>query len=267
MQRSPVRSAVVTVPGGDAGDFFAAHNLEKVLAEDGVTISRSAGMPDVTVVLLRKNSPSAAKVLAGRNLFFDPVMHDEGYILVSAPGRITVIGDTAAGVFYGVQTLKQLVEFDGSACRIWTGTVRDWPAMKYRGVHDDLSRGPFPSLAFQKHQLEVFAANKVNLYSPYFEHTLQYSGDPLAAPPGSSLTRADARELVVFASHLHIMIVPEQEAFGHLHHVLQYEKYADVAETPQSLDSAIHCLSSGPLNAHRSPGSPPELLSVHKSLS
>ena len=28
------------------------------------------------------------------------------------------------------------------------------------------------------------------------------------------------------------MIVPEQEAFGHLHHVLQYEKYADLAETP-----------------------------------
>ena len=231
-QLLPLRSAVVTVPGGDADDYFSAHDLEKALAEDGVTISHAAGMRDVTVVLLRKNSPSAAKVLATSNLSFDPAMRDEGYILASVPGRVTVIGETAAGVFYGVQTLKQLIEFDGSASKIWTGTVRDWPAMKYRGVHDDLSRGPFPTLAFQKHQLEVFAANKVNLYSPYFEHTLQYSGDPLAAPPGSSLTRAEARELAAFASHLHIMIVPEQEAFGHLHHVLQYEKYAGVAETP-----------------------------------
>ncbi len=103
---------------------------------------------------------------------------------------------------------------------------------EYRGQHDDLSRGPFPTLAFQKHQLEVFAAHKINLYSPYFENNLEYSADPLAAPPGGALTRDEARELVAFATPLHIMIVPEQEAFGHVHHVLQYEKYANVAETP-----------------------------------
>jgi hypothetical protein len=159
-------------------------------------------------------------------------MHDEGYVVVSRAGSVAVIGETAAGVFYGAQTLKQMVESDGGVQKLWTGTIRDWPAMKYRGIHDDLSRGPFPTLEFQEHQLEVFAAHKVNLYSPYFEHTLQYSGDPLAAPPGSSLNRADAQTLAAFARRLHITIVPEQEAFGHLHHVLQYEQYSDLAETP-----------------------------------
>jgi hypothetical protein len=38
--------------------------------------------------------------------------------------------------------------------------------------------------------------------------------------------------LEAYASRRHILIVPEQEAFGHLHHVLQYEKYSDLAETP-----------------------------------
>ena len=163
-------------------------------------------------------------------------MHDEGYVLLSqktSTGEtVDIIGQTAAGVFYGAQTLKQLIEPSASGPQIWAATIRDWPAMKYRGEHDDLSRGPFPTLAFQKHQLDVFAAHKVNLYSPYFESNLEYSADPLAAPPGGALTRDEAKELVAFATPLHIMIVPEQEAFGHVHHVLEYEKYADVAETP-----------------------------------
>lgn len=227
-----LHSVVVVVPGGDAEDFFAAQDLSKTLAERGVVMAPAAGQANLTVVLLRRDSAQAKQLLTDEKISFDDAMHDEGYVLVSQAGRVTIIGETAAGVFYGIQTLKQMVESEGEAKKIWTGTVRDWPAMKYRGVHDDLSRGPFPTLAFQKHQLEVFAAHKVNLYSPYFEHTLRYSADPLAAPPGSSLTRAEAQELAAFARQLHITVVPEQEAFGHLHHVLQYEKYADMAETP-----------------------------------
>jgi hypothetical protein len=233
----PVRAAMVRVPGGDAEDSFAARNLEARLTQGGVAIASSASAADLTVELLRDTAAEAKALLAGNKLSFDAPMLDEGYVVVSrhtAEGHSTVaiIGHTAAGVFYGVQTLKQMLQQDGVAAKLWTGTIRDWPAMKYRGLHDDLSRGPFPTLTFQEHQLEVLAAHKVNLYSPYFEHTLEYPNDPLAAPPGSSLTRAEAQELEAFAHRLHIMIVPEQEAFGHLHHVLQYEKYSDLAETP-----------------------------------
>jgi hypothetical protein len=121
-----------------------------------------------------------------------------------------------------------------------TGTVRDWPAMKYRGIQDDLSRGPFPTLEFQKHQIRVFAALKANIYSPYFEHTLLYPNQPLAAPPGSAMSPSDVAELVSYARQYHITVLPEQEAFGHLHHVLKYDIYADVAETPHG-----HVLAPG----------------------
>jgi hypothetical protein len=104
--------------------------------------------------------------------------------------------------------------------------------MPYRGVHDDLSRGPVPTLDFQKKQIRTFAAYKINIYSPYFEHTMQYTGHPLMAPPGGTLTQAQARELVAYAAKYHITIVPEQEAFGHLHYLLNWEEYAPLAETP-----------------------------------
>ena len=230
-----LHSANISVPGGDAEDLFAAQNLSAALTADGVLVELS-GAVDLSVILLRDNSPEAHSLLEENHLSFAPEMEREGYVLVSQPtaeghARVMIVGHTSAGVFYGVQTLKQLVS-QGSKMQLWLATVRDWPAMQYRGIHDDLSRGPVPTLAFQKHQLDVFAAYKVNLYSPYFEHTLEYANDPLAAPPGGSLTRAEARELEAYASRLHILIVPEQEAFGHLHHVLQFEKYSDLAETP-----------------------------------
>ncbi len=227
-----VRSAIVVVPGGNAEDLFAAKDLNDALEVRGIRTAPALGSADVTVTLLRRDAPEAKRVLGAEKLAFDAPMQDEGYVIVSRSGRVTIIGDTAAGVFYGAQTLKQMVDMEGGIAWLWTGTVRDWPAMKYRGVHDDLSRGPFPTLAFQKHQIQVFAAHKVNLYSPYFEHTLEYSSDPLAAPPGSSLTRAEAQELAAFSSRYHVTVVPEQEAFGHLHHLLKFEKYTDLAETP-----------------------------------
>ncbi len=232
-----VHAATIIVPGGDAEDIFAAQNLGSALAQRGILNSPAAGAVDLTVTLLREDSDQARHLMSGNNLTFSAAMQDEGYILISRKdthggAAVAIIGHTAAGVFYGVQTLKQLLQSDRGGAAIWTATIRDWPSMKYRGEDDDLSRGPFPTLAFQKHQLEVFAAYKVNLYSPYFENNLEYSADPLAAPPGGALTRAEAQELVAFASRLHITIVPEQEAFGHVHHVLEYEKYADVAETP-----------------------------------
>ena len=236
-QMFPVHSAMVAASGGDAEDLFAAQNLKAALTQSGVLVSPSTGSVDLTIELLRDSADEARELLATNKLSLDAPMQDEGYVIVARHNpdghcTVAIIGHTAAGVFYGVQTVKQMLEEDDGVINLWTGTIRDWPAMKYRGVHDDLSRGPFPTLAFQEHQLEVLAAHKVNLYSPYFEHTLQYSSDPLAAPPGGSLTRAESQELQAFAHSLHIMIVPEQEAFGHLHHVLKYEKYSELAETP-----------------------------------
>lgn len=179
-------------------------------------------------------------MLAASKLNFTPEMEAEGYVLLLEPKQATVIAKSASGIFYGVQTLKQLLPLAGAKLAIPAGTIRDWPAMQYRAIDDDLSRGPFPTLEFQKHQVKVLAAFKANIYSPYIEHTLLYSNQPLAAPPGSAMTPADVAELVKYAAQYHVMILPEQEAFGHLHHVLKYELYQDLAETPHG-----HVLAPG----------------------
>ncbi len=237
---------VVTAPGRSAEDEFAAKDLEEALAaltpvsESRPNDSRSSSGLPYRVTLLRTESPEAKLVLSRTKLAFDPAMESEGYVLSIEPHQAYVVGATGSGVFYGVQTLKQLLPLPGGPRQIPTGTVRDWPAMQYRGIDDDLSRGPFPTLEFQKHQIRVFASFKINIYSPYFEHTLLYPDQPLPAPPGSSLTPADVAELVAYARQYHVTIIPEQEAFGHLHKVLKYDLYAGLAETPHG-----HVLAPG----------------------
>jgi hypothetical protein len=225
-------SALVLVPGNRVEDNQAAQNLAGAMRLRGIIVAPNTGNPTLTITLLRADTSDAKAALQSAGLTFSPKMHAEGYVLISKPRSITIIGATAAGVFYGVQTLKQMISGYGSSASVLTGTIRDWPAMRYRGIDDDLSRGPFPTLAFQEEQIRTFAAFKVNVYSPYFEDTMQYANDSELAPPGRSLTRSQAQQLVRYAARFHVMIIPEQESFGHLHNILKYEKYSDLADNP-----------------------------------
>ena len=225
------RGMSVSAVGEAPEDKFTVKDLVDTLRNRGID-AREGGKSNVNIVLMREGTKQATDILAHAHVSFQPAMHNEGYVLVTDGTTTYDIAATAAGIYYGAQTIKQLIAGQGRNAALQAATVRDWPAMKYRGLDDDLSRGPVPTLAFQEHQLRVLSEYKINLYSPYFENTLAYTNNPLAAPPGGAMTHTDVEQLVRYARQYHVAIVPEQEAFGHLHHVLMYETYSDVAETP-----------------------------------
>jgi hypothetical protein len=220
----------------DPEDAFAVSEFKSVMADRHIATTESGSAPHIFVTrystplghsIYQESSPAAAKATA-----FPAEMHAEGYALVPDKDGIAVTAETSAGIFYALQTAKQLVIGDGPNAILQVATVRDWPALKYRGLSDDLSRGPIDTLEFQKKLIRTLAAYKDNLYSPYFESSQQYASNPLPAPPGGSMSADDARAIVAYAAQYHIMVVPDQEAFGHLRHALIYEEYQDVAETP-----------------------------------
>lgn len=225
-----LRRGVSIAVGRDVDDRFAADDFENRLRESSIRVrSDHAG---VLIEMLRFPSLRTRNILRAAHIEMTPAMHEQGYAIVPTAHGIAVIGNTATGLFYGMQTLKQMIRGSGEAATMERAVIRDWPAMRYRGLSDDLSRGPIPTLDYQKKQIRTLAAYKVNIYSPYFEDTLQYESNPLPRMPGGSMSREDVHALVDYASHYHITIIPEQEAFGHLHHVLTYEQYAPFAETP-----------------------------------
>ena len=220
----------VIAPGGDQDDRFTAQDLRDDLKARGVRLRETAMA--VRVYLLRDTTALARQVLDREKTALDEAMRPEGYVLVTGNHEVFVIAHTGAGIFYGAQTLKQLVRTGQGEPWLTGAVIRDWPAMRWRGVHDDLSRGPVPTLEFQKKQIRTFAAYKLNIYSPYFENTMRYASNPLPALPGGSISAEDARTLVEYARKYHVTIVPEQEAFGHLHKVLTWQQYAPLAEIP-----------------------------------
>jgi hypothetical protein len=228
---APLRGPVNVVSGPVSADVWAAADFVARLADRGIEARTGNSTDGWRVELLRVGSPAAGRELSASRLHFATSMNDEGYALVVDSLGARVIGASDAGVFYGLQTLVQLIERGASGPVVRYATIRDWPAMRWRGVHDDLSRGPLPTLEYQKRQIRTAAAYKINVWSPYYEHTLEYLSHPLIAPPGGAMTQAEVRELVAYAQRYHVTLVPEQEAFGHLHHVLKHERYTRLAET------------------------------------
>ncbi len=232
----PLRGLVVTQVSAPE-DRFAAEDLLATLRERGVP----AGVSGRTRVRLLRAGDGAARIaLRQAKLDFTPALREEGYVLLARGGAVDVIGQSAAGVFYGVQTLKQLVEGSGASTRLREAVIRDWPAMRWRAWQDDMSRGPVPTMEFLKKQIRIMASFKANAISPYWEQTLAYPDHPIVAPPGGGISPDQAREIVAYAQRYHMTVIPEQEAFGHLHHVLKYELYSSLGETPNG-----HVLAPG----------------------
>jgi len=222
----------------NADDEFAIKDMEESLAGRGMSVHVNDAN---TILLLHADSGRAKELLERNHLKFETAMHDEGYVIApGGNGSLAVIAETSAGIFYGVQTVKQLIRGSGKDTVLLVPTIRDWPAMAHRGISDDWSRGPLPNMDFLKREIRTLAAYKYNIFSPYFEATFAYAGSPIAAYPGGAMTPAEGRELVEYAAKYHITIIPEQESFGHLHHMLKFEQFSALGENPHG-----HVLAPG----------------------
>jgi hexosaminidase len=227
------RARIVLANSRSEDDRFAAEDFADDLQQTAKLTIRTGASGGRHAILIG-NLDLAAIQLALQRFGITPPedLDPEGYILAANANEVLVAGKTAAGTFYGLQTLKQLVRGEGAAAFIPAVEIVDWPALRWRGVSDDISRGPVPTVSYIKRQLRTFAAFKLNMHSFYMEQSFSSTSNPLIAPDGGSLRPEEIRELVAYARRYHIELVPEQQTFGHLHKALKLEKYNELAETP-----------------------------------
>ena len=90
-----------------------------------------------------------------------PAISTDAYLLTVNTDRelIVVTGQTAAGVFYGIQTLVNLAFPDGELAAV---TVKDWPRFQYRGLHVDVARNFHSDVTQMKKLLDVMVTYKLN---------------------------------------------------------------------------------------------------------
>ncbi len=134
---------------------------------------------------------------------------EEGYYLEVSPGKLIVIGRSDAGAFYGIQTLRQLTEDDKLV--VVGAKIIDYPALRYRAITDDISRGPLTKLEFMKRIVKTMSSFKLNIYSPYMELQVLEG----IRSPEETFSTKDYKELIAYAKKYHVDIVPSLQTFGH----------------------------------------------------
>ena len=214
-------------------DRFAAQDFADDLRETaGVTlpVGGGGGRRQILVGLLSNPRVREAAVRAGVDVPAD--LNEEGYVLSADSDSVGVAGRSAAGTFYGLQTLEQLVRGEGGQAYVQGARVVDWPSVRWRGLSDDISRGPVPTLEYFRRQIRTLAMFKMNMHSLYMEHVFGSASHPLVAPEGGAVTPAEIRELFAYARRYHVELVPQQQTFGHLHKALKFERYNELAEVP-----------------------------------
>ena len=162
--------------------------------------------------------------------FFKEELGDEGYELFIDNNQVVLAANTPQGLFYGKQSLIQLIR--GAQNNTLQGLhIIDKPAVKYRGVMDDISRGPVPTLEYMKYQIRRFAELKINTLTYYTEHVVRTEKHPEFAPPGGALSIAEWKELSEYAKEYYIELIPNFQSLGHAENVLLCPKFQNIAES------------------------------------
>ena len=155
----------------------------------------------------------------------------EGYRLTVGPHAAYVTAADAEGAFDALATLAQLPYRTPAGWALPCARISDAPALRWRVLSDDVSRGPLPTMRYFKERIRTIASFKMNGYSPYMEHVFVDPHHPLPAPL-DGITPHELRELDAYARRFHVALIPEQQTFAHMHETLKYERYADLAELP-----------------------------------
>lgn len=174
---------------------------------------------------------------------------ESAYSLVVTPKGVDIRASAPKGVFYALQSLRQMLTKDRELeeCRIL-----DWPRLQWRGLMIDISRN-FQDKHFLMRQIDVMARLKMNklhlhltddagwriqidshpeltrtgawrigkTWRQWRELGCRYSEEGNAMASGGYLTKSDIREIVAYASDRQIDIIPEFEIPGHSREVLE----------------------------------------------
>ena len=130
--------------------YFDISEHSKISPEDRERLIAAAEAAGLNFEVVKRQPKKNAIVLS---LCPMPYTHNnEGYAILTEKDNVFVWGHDAAGLFYAIQTIRQLVE-SGE----WqTGLIVDYPRFEYRGALIDISRH-FRSVDFLKRQIDMMA--------------------------------------------------------------------------------------------------------------
>jgi hexosaminidase len=163
-------------------------------------------------------------------LVADPSLGAEGYELKISPQGVVLSAPHPAGLFYGVQTLRQLLPpvLASGELALPGAAIRDYPRFAWRGAMLDVARHFFGPADIKRY-IDLLAYYKINrlhlhltddqgwrLMIESWPRLAEYGGlTAVNGDPGGYYTQAEYRDLVAYASQRFITLIPEIDLPGH----------------------------------------------------
>lgn len=155
----------------------------------------------------------------------------EGYVLVVNEKGVTVTARTEAGLFYGCQTLEQLLE-DSRDCgrEIPRMKITDYPAIAYRAIHLD-TKHHLDRMEYYYRMIDRLARYKVNAIIWELEDKLRFTRRPEVAAP-NAISKQEMQALCRYAKERNVEISPLVQGLGHAGFILKH--HWELRENPAS---------------------------------
>ncbi|MFX0140240.1 MAG: family 20 glycosylhydrolase, partial [Candidatus Hodarchaeota archaeon] len=160
---------------------------------------------------------------------------EQGYILISRDSKLIIQAEKPQGIFYGIQTLIQLLNSNENKLSLNNVRILDFPALEIRGISDNISRGQVPKNKNMKKFIEELSHFKINhYYLAYMQDIFEFKNNPDIGLNKGAYSKEEIIELVNFASKRFIEIIPIFQTLGHWQNILQHPDYWKYSEFPGS---------------------------------
>lgn len=153
------------------------------------------------------------------------VNRNEAYRLAVSSKEIKVEAVTEQGVYWALQTLRQLEKRKGTRSTFAGCEIVDWPAFRIRGLMQDVGRS-YISMEELKKEIEILSRFKINVFHWHLTENQAWRLESkifpmlndsvnMARMPGKYYTLDEARQLVDFCKAHQVMLIPEMDMPGH----------------------------------------------------
>lgn len=149
---------------------------------------------------------------------------DEAYRLSVSGKLIKIEAVTERGVYWALQTLRQLEKKKGKKSLFAGCEIVDWPAFRIRGFMQDVGRS-YISVEELKREIEILSRFKINVFHWHLTENQAWRLESKIFPmlndsintvrmPGKYYTLEEARELVDFCKQHQVMLIPEIDRYA-----------------------------------------------------
>ncbi|MGB8480890.1 MAG: glycoside hydrolase family 20 zincin-like fold domain-containing protein [Acidobacteriaceae bacterium] len=145
---------------------------------------------------------------------------------------ITITANASTGLFYGVETLLQLLRRDMGTLWLPQGSIVDWPDMELRHIYWD-DNHHLEHVDELKRDLRQAAFYKINGFVIKLDGHFQYKSAPAVVEP-YALTPAELQELTNYGLRYHVQLIPYLDGPAHISFILKHPEYANLREYPES---------------------------------